>query len=515
MNQGKQKAVYLSILVLALLIGIGIGTVITFRASAEHQPVADKIRIQGEGSPLSVSSRLDIVSGFAGVADAVGPAVVNISTKTKVKLSKMHQEMGPFGDDFWRRFFGDEMPRDYVQRNLGSGVIVDSKGFIITNNHVVEDADSITVKLRDGREFEATVVGADPGGAEGGADLAVIRIHDAKPLPFARIGDVEKLQIGEWVVAIGSPFGLEQTVTSGIVSAKGRAFPSQSLFSNYIQTDAAINPGNSGGPLVNLRGEVVGINTFIETRTGGNLGIGFAVPSDVIVGVYNQIVEHGKVRRGYLGISMNTLPMTDAMKAHFKLKGKGGVLVTDLSGDDSPAKAAGIQPEDVIIAVNGKPVGDPDALRGVVANLAPGTKVPVTLVRDGRELTKELTLKERPGQLAARSGRPMDIDAADETPKPEIGLTVEDIPPRLAEQLDLKADAGGILVTEVKPGSLADDAGLIKNDIVMTLDGARVETARAFVERVRSLKAGESVVIKFHRFIERTKLTYYTSLTKP
>ncbi len=169
---------------------------------------------------------------------------------------------------------------------------------------------------------------------------------------------------------------------------------------------------------MNLRGEVVGINTFIETRTGGNLGIGFAVPSDVIVGVYNQIVEHGKVRRGYLGISMNTLPMTDAMKAHFKLKGKGGVLVTDLSGDDSPARAAGIQPEDVIIAVNGKPVGDPDALRGVVANLAPGTKVPVTLVRDGRELTKELTLKERPGQLAARSGRPMDIDEADAAPKP-------------------------------------------------------------------------------------------------
>ena len=151
MNQGKQKAVYLSILVLALLIGIGIGTVVTYRASAEHQPVADKIRIQGEGSPLSVSSRLDIVNGFAGVADAVGPAVVNISTKTKVKLNRMRQEMGPFGDDFWRRFFGDEMPRDYVQRNLGSGVIVDSKGFIITNNHVVENADSITVKLRDGR----------------------------------------------------------------------------------------------------------------------------------------------------------------------------------------------------------------------------------------------------------------------------------------------------------------------------------------------------------------------------
>jgi serine protease Do len=235
----------------------------------------------------------------------------------------------------------------------------------------------------------------------------------------------------------------------------------------------------------------------------------------VVVNIYNQIVEHGKVRRGYLGINMNTLPMTDAMKAHFKLKGRSGVLVTDLSGDDSPAKAAGIQPEDVIVAVNGKPVENPDALRNAVANTAPGTKVPVKLIRDGRELTVELILKERPAQLAARTGRPMDIDQAEEAPKREIGLTVEDVPPRLADQIDLKPGEGGILVTEIKPGSLAEDAGLIRNDVIVAVDGAKVESARAFVDRMRGLKAGESVVIKFHRFIERTKLTYYTSLTKP
>lgn len=396
MNQGKQKAVYLSILVLALLIGIGIGTVITFRASAEHQPVADKIRIQGEGSPLSVSSRLDIVSGFAGVADAVGPAVVNISTKTKVKLSKMHQEMGPFGDDFWRRFFGDEMPRDYVQRNLGSGVIVDSKGFIITNNHVVEDADSITVKLRDGREFEATVVGADPGGAEGGADLAVIRIHDAKPLPFARIGDVEKLQIGEWVVAIGSPFGLEQTVTSGIVSAKGRAFPSQSLFSNYIQTDAAINPGNSGGPLLDSAGRIIGINTAIVSPSGAYAGLGFAVPVDVVNRIVPQIISGQKIKKPGLGVRF----VEDYWVRRFELE---GVLFSQVVKGSS-AEKAGLQPTvvnargrvqigDLIVAIDGKPVRNTNDLYRILDNHEVGDTVKVTIERDGRKADVEIALQ--------------------------------------------------------------------------------------------------------------------------
>ncbi len=391
MNQGKQKAVYLSILVLALLIGIGIGTVITYRASAEHQPVADKIRIQGEGSPLSVSSRLDIVSGFAGVADAVGPAVVNISTKTKVKLSKMHQEMGPFGDDFWRRFFGDEMPRDYVQRNLGSGVIVDSKGFIITNNHVVEDADSITVKLRDGREFEATVVGADPGGAEGGADLAVIRIQDTKPLPFARIGDVEKLQIGEWVVAIGSPFGLEQTVTSGIVSAKGRAFPSQSLFSNYIQTDAAINPGNSGGPLVNTRGEVIGINTFIFSGSGGSVGIGFAVPASRVRTVVDEVRRYGHYREANVGFTL--IQLSGANMRQFGTTDRAGAVVYAVV-PGSPAVKAGLRPGDILREMAGLRLESRDTIYRLIYNSKVGDHLSFKAERQGRVFTGEIVLEE-------------------------------------------------------------------------------------------------------------------------
>jgi len=510
----SKRTIYLWLIMLSLLVGIGIGTVITFNSSADHQLVADRLKIQGEGTPLAMAGKADVSEGFAAVSEAVRPAVANISTKSRVQLRKMHEQFGPFGQDFWQRFFGGDMPRDYVQRSLGSGVIVDSKGFVVTNNHGVAVADSITVKLSDGREFEGTVVGTDAAGAEGGTDLAVVRIKDSKPLPFARLGDVENVRIGDWVLAIGSPFGLEQTVTAGIVSAKGRVFLTQSLFSNYIQTDAAINPGNSGGPLVNLRGEVVGINTFIETKTGGNLGIGFAVPSDVIVNVYNQIIEFGKVVRGHLGVYMNTLPMTEAMQKHFGLKNRNGVIVTDLAEEDSPAKAAGVQPDDVIVELNGKPVENADALRSMVANTPPGTKVPLKVVRGGKELTLEVKLGERPAQLAGERGKPVDLDAEEEQRRPEIGLTVEDIPAQLASRLDLKGDEG-VLVSDVKPGSVAEEAGLMPNDIIAQMDGTKLTSSQAFVNRIRSMKSGESVVLKFYRFANRQKLTFYSSLTKP
>jgi serine protease Do len=509
-----RKLFFFSILLLTLALGVGIGTVVTHQASADHQPVAERLKVQGEGSPLSIGQKVDPLEGFSAVAEAVRPAVVNISTKTKMNVRRMHEDMGPFGDDFWRRFFGEDMPRNFVQRSLGSGIIVDSKGFIVTNNHVVDGADSITVKLADGREFDATVVGTDPAGEEGGSDLAVIRIKDSKPLPFVRLGDVENLKIGEWLVAIGSPFGLEQSVTAGILSAKGRIFLSQSVFSSFLQTDAAINPGNSGGPLVNMRGEVVGINTFIETRTGGNLGIGFAVPADVVVNVYNQIVEFGKVSRGHMGIYMNTYPITEAMEKYFGLKDKAGVIVTDLAEKESPARDAGIQPEDVIVAFNGKEVADADALRSLVANTSPGSTIPVKVVRKGKEMTFQVKLGERPSFAARSTSGPLDLDEEAQNPKPEIGLTVEDIPARIASQLDLK-EGDGVLVSEVKSGSLAEDAHLAVNDIIVMVDGQKVGSAQAFVDKIRGLKSGDSVVIKYFRMAERQKLVYYTSLTKP
>ena len=510
----RTKIIFFSIILLAMALGVGIGTIITRQASADHVLVAERLKIQGEGSPLTLGKKVDLAEGFSGVAEAVRPAVVNISTTTKMNVRKMHQDMGPFGDEFWRRFFGEGMPRDYVQRSLGSGILVDSKGFIVTNNHVVDGADSIMVKLADGREFPATVVGTDPAGEEGGSDLAVIRIQDDKPLPFARLGDVDALKIGDWVVAIGSPFGLEQSVTAGILSAKGRIFLTQSVFSTFLQTDAAINPGNSGGPLVNMRGEVVGINTFIETQTGGNLGVGFAVPADVVANVYNQIIEFGKVSRGHLGIYMNTYPITAAMQKYFGLKDKSGVIVTDLAEKNSPARDAGIQPEDVITAVNGKEVADADALRGLVANTAPGSTVHVKVVRKGKEMTFDVKLGERPAFAARSSSGPMDLDEVEKKTKPEIGLTVEDIPARVADQLDLKTGEG-VLVSEVKAGSLAEDAHLMVNDIIVAVDGDKVGSAQDFVNKIRGLRSGDSVVIKFFRMAERNKLTYFTSLTKP
>ena len=509
----SRKLVLFTAILLALALGVGIGTIITEQTSASRKSDAQKLKLQGEGSPLVLSKKIDLMNGFSAVAEAVGPAVVNISTTSHQRTQAINPHQGmPFGDDFWQRFFGQNMPRDQVVRSLGSGVLVDSKGFIVTNNHVVEGADTITVKVADGREFPGTIIGTDPD-----TDLAVLRIKDAKPFPFAHMGEVDNLKVGDWVVAIGSPFSLEHTVTAGIVSAKGRTFLSQSLFSHYIQTDAAINPGNSGGPLINMKGEVIGLNNFIQTRSGGNIGIGFAIPSDTVVNVYNQIIEYGKVNRGQLGVYMNTLPMTHALQEYFKLKDENGVIITDLSDSDSPAAKAGIKPGDVIVSFNGKKVTDPDDLRSMVANTAPGEDVPVTVMRDGKEMSFTVRLGERQAVQQEASGQPYDLDQAEQPPqeKPEIGLSVEDLPARVAQQLDLEPGEG-ILVSAVKPASLAETAGLAPNDIIVEIDGKKVNSARQFADKIRSLESGQAVVLKFYRIATgRTKLTFYTSLTKP
>lgn len=515
-NTSGKKLILFSVLLLTLMLGVGIGTIITYRASANGEDRGERLKIQGEGSPLTLGKKVDLLEGFSAVAEAVEPAVVNISVQTRVQLRKMHEQTGPLGDEFWKRFFGQEggpdSPRDYVQRSLGSGVLVDSKGFILTNNHVIDGADSISVKLADGREFDGKVVGADSE-----TDVAIVRINGDKPFPFAYLGDADKLKVGDWVIAIGSPFGLEQTVTAGIVSAKGRVFLTQSLFGSYIQTDAAINPGNSGGPMVNMRGEVVGLNNFIESRSGGNIGIGFAIPTDVIVNVYNQIIETGRVSRGYLGVSMNTLPMTEAMRKYFQLKGRNGVIVTEFGDGDSPAKEAGLLPDDVIVELNGKPVDGPDMLRKMVANVPPGSKIAVKVVRKGQEKDFSIALKERPDLRAEASGsKPVDLDREEQRQKPEIGLTVDDLTPQMAGQVDLKPYTGGALVADVKSGSLAEDAGLIPNDLIVLADGDAVTSSQVFVSKIRGLSSGESVVLKFLRFDQRgRKMTFYTSLTKP
>ncbi len=500
----KKVKIIIPLFIVAMIFGIGIGSTITKNVLGATSHKTKNVK---KTSPLTFNKNINLMEGFSKVAELIKPAVVNINVKSRIKLSGFTGF--PFGDDFFKKFFGAPHPKDFVQRGIGSGVIVDPSGYIITNNHVVEGADEITVKTYDEKEYPATIVGTDPD-----TDLAVLKIKAKKPLAYAKLGDSDKMKVGDWVIAIGSPFGLSQTVTAGIISAKGRVFLSQSLFSDFLQTDAAINPGNSGGPLVNMKGEVIGINTFIESRTGGNIGIGFAIPTSMVKNVYHQILKYGKVMRGKLGIYMNTLPMTKAMAKFFGLKKPEGVIVTNLDSKNSPAKKAGILPGDVIVEFNGKKVDGPDTLRKLVANTPPDSEVTVKVMRKGKEMTFKVKLAERKLTALTNNKRSFDIDENAAQKKPEIGLVVEDISPQIADQLGINENEG-ILVQEVKPGSIAEDAGLMKGDVICEVNGKKITSAMEFVNIIKKLKSGESVVLKFYRFSGRNKFTFYTSIQKP
>jgi serine protease Do len=406
---------------------------------------------------------------------------------------------------------------------------VDPKGYIITNNHVVEGAQKIKVSLVGGVEYTARVIGTDPL-----SDIAVIKIDGDKEFAYARIGEDKNLKVGDWVLAMGSPFGLERTVTAGIISTTGRVFdPSDAntsmLFNDYLQTDAAINPGNSGGPLVNMNGEVVGINSFISTRSQQNAGVGFAVPAHSFVGVYNQILDKGKVQRGWLGVNMNLLPFTPAMAKYFGLKQRSGVLITGLSGengeasDKGPAAVAGIKPEDVIVEIDGKKTYTVQDLRLAVANTPPGSRIKVKASRRGEEKNFEVTVGERPpleGQAADKGA--FSFEEKQEEVKPEIGFVFDNIPARMAQELPV---SGGALVLSVKAGSLAEEAGLVGQDrggadIIVEANGKKISQAQDLLNIVKGMKTGEAVVLKFLR-IQRgvgnrlIPSTLYTSITKP
>lgn len=509
-----------------LVLGIGIGTLISYRTEAEG-PGDSQLQIQRGAAPVAGESVLSLSKAFVKVAQRVEPAVVNINTEEIVRLSGRSGSRNDPMQDFFHRFFPDS-PRQFTRRSLGSGVIVDPKGYIITNNHVIEGASKIKVNLAGGQEYMARVIAADSL-----SDIAVIKIDRQEEFPYAKIGDSKGMNVGDWVIAIGSPFGLEQTVTAGIVSATGRVFPDlQSgpmLFNDYLQTDAAINPGNSGGPLVNMNGEVVGINSFIQTGSQSNAGVGFAVPSHIFVNVYNQILNHGEVKRGWLGVNMNLLPFTPAMAKYFGVQQGSGVLITGLTTEEglggaaSPAAKAGINPEDVIVEFNGKKTYTVQDLRLAVANTPPGKEVEVKVVRHGTEKTFSVTLGERPpleAQAENRGGYSFEEKAK---PKQEIGLEFDDVPARMAHELDI---TGGALVTTVTPGGLADDAGLQgqdssgAGDVIVEANGRKIETARDLYNVVQTVKSGEGIVIKFLRPARGqnggiTTLTYFTSFVRP
>jgi len=411
----------------------------------------------------------------------VSPSVVNISTTQVVRFNRPRMR-SPFGqqdpfEDFWNNFFGN-MPREQKRRSLGSGFIVSEDGYILTNAHVVEKADEITVNLLDKEEFKAQVVGTDSK-----TDIALIKIAAAKKLPFVHLGDSEKLAIGEWVLAIGNPFGLGHTVTAGIVSAKGRIIGS-GPYDDFIQTDASINPGNSGGPLFNLKGEVVGINTAIIQ---GGQGIGFATPIHLAKSVLGQLKEKGKVTRGWLGVYIQKL--TPDMAESLNVPDRKGALVADVT-KDGPAAKAGIRSGDVIVAFNGKAVSDEHELPQLVAGIPPGKKVDVKVVREGKAISIPVTIGEMEGEPGRRAG------ATDLTKG--LGLTVQDISPEVARHLEIE-NRKGVLVSGVEPGSPADDAGFQEGDIIRQINREAVANAAEFQKSMKKVKGEKTVLFLVER----------------
>jgi serine protease Do len=430
---------------------------------------------------------------FADLAEKVKPAVVNISTVTTMKIPGTPfrhffgpDEGGPFGD-FFKRFFGDIPDRELKQQSLGSGFIIDKDGYIITNNHVVEGADEIKVKLADGREFKARVVGRDSK-----TDLALIKISSLfKDLPTLLLGDSDKMRVGDWVLAIGNPFGLEHTVTQGIISATSRVIGS-GPYDNFLQTDAPINPGNSGGPLINLKGEVIGINTAI-VATGQ--GISFAIPSNMAKSVVSQLKEKGKVTRGWIGVSVQSL--TPEMAQAFGLKETKGALVGDVVSG-SPADTAGLKRGDVIISFNGKEIKNMSDLPKIVAETPIGQTVDLKIMRKGKEIDLKITVAEMPDERLASSMV---------SPEEGLGMKVHDIIPSIQREFGIN-DRTGVVVIDVASESPADDAGIQPGDVIKEVDRKPIKNLKDYNAVIG--KIGENKPLLF--LIRRGAQTFYATI---
>lgn len=408
---------------------------------------------------VSTSAPPDMPSSFAGLADQLSPTVVNVKvTKIeKVAFEGYQVPEGPFGD-FFERFFKEmpRMPRDYRSQGAGSGVIISKDGYILTNNHVVDGAKEVTVTMANKKEYKAKVVGRDAK-----TDLAVLKVDAKKSFPSAALGDSENLKVGDWVLAIGNPFGLNHTVTSGIVSAKGRVIGA-GPYDDFIQTDASINPGNSGGPLFNMRGEVVGINTAIIPQ---GQGIGFAIPVNTAKPLIPQLVKDGEVTRGYLGVNIQTIT-PDLAKA-MNVENREGALVSDVVAD-SPADDGGIERGDIIIAYNGKDVKDSNDLPAMVAGTPVDAEVTVTVLRDGKE--RQLSVKV--GKLTTAVAK---LENASQPTKGKWGLQLHELSPRMEQQFRLRADKG-VVVVGVEPGSPAHEAGIQQGDVIVEVNRHPVDS---------------------------------------
>ncbi len=425
---------------------------------------------------------------FSELAESARPGVVNIRTVKTIKGGSpvfRHFFGKPFGgnrnpfDEFFGPFKGDGPQRDFKQRSLGSGFLIDSDGFIVTNNHVIEDADQIKVILADDKEFDAELVGRDPK-----TDIALIRIKGAKSLKPLELGNSEDLKVGTWVVAIGSPFGLEQTVTAGIVSAKGRIIGS-GPYDDFIQTDASINPGNSGGPLLNMDGKVVGINTAI---IASGQGIGFAIPIDMAKGIINQLKNKGEVTRGWLGVGIQDL--NPELAEYYGLKAEKGVLVTQVFEGD-PADKAGIKVNDIILFVDDKGVSTGRELSAMIANTPVGYKTKIDLIRDGKKKTLSVTLAKRDDAKKIVATQSRDND--------ELGIEVTDLDSDIARRFGIDGKENGVLVTDVNDNGLAQAADVRRGDIIKEINRTVVKDRNDFVKLMKKNRDSETIQLLVKR----------------
>jgi len=484
----KKILISISILLIGFLLG-GITFYLLGRVSGQNRYMPYR------GNPNMPGQIIETSKAFSEIVTAVSPTVVNISTTKVVK-----RDQGPFFDDpfydFFNPFHDFNAPRKWKEKSLGSGVIVSADGYIITNNHVVDKSDEIKVTLIDRRTFKGAIVGADPK-----TDVAILKIDADNLLPLTW-GDSDKLQVGEFVLAIGSPYGLNNTVTMGIISAVGRANVGIADYEDFIQTDAAINPGNSGGPLVNIRGELIGINTAIFSRTGGYQGIGFAVPSNMVRLIMDQLIQQGKVTRGWVGVTIQEL--TPELASEFGLKRSNGALVSDIA-KDSPAAKAGVLRGDIILEFNGKEVKDVSSLRNMVAQSKSGTEISMKILRSGKEFTVKIIIKELPREVAEVTTEQIPREAESTI---LAGLTVMDLSKEIIRQLGFNKGERGVVVVRVEPGSPADEAEIKKGDIIKEIDKREIGNLNDYTRISSNIKRNSSVLL----FINRSGKKFYVIL---
>jgi serine protease Do len=484
-----RRSAFLTILTIAALIGVALGAISVGRAEQHRvRPLTTTV-----DAPI-LPVQMPLTTGtFAKVAEAIKPSVININT-----VARTGGGTGPgrtpfeefFGEEFFRRFFGDA-PERMPQRSLGSGVIVDPSGIALTNAHVVENATNIEVVALDGSKHKAKLIGLDKK-----TDLAVLKLDDGKGgFTAARLGDSDKIQVGDWVIAVGAPFGLHATVTAGIISAKARQI-GQGPFDDFLQTDAAINPGNSGGPLVNMQGEVIGINTAI---VAGGSGIGFSIPSNMARKIYTELQAKGRVTRGWLGVSIQ--PLTPELAKSFGAKDNKGVLLSEVM-PESPAAKAGLQSGDIMLEFQGKKMEAPADLQRAVGLTSPGASAKVKVWRDQSEKTVDVKIGEAPDEQREARG------PGQRGGKSALGLDVRPITPDIARQLNLRT-AEGVIVARVDDGSAAEEAGIQRGDVIREINRQKVRSVADFEKVTKDAKEGDRLTV----LLQRGPMSLYVAFT--